>query len=44
MKGHPIIKQSTACKNKRECSGLTPLEISLFIDEGLQSQGEGEAW
>lgn len=40
----PIIKQTAACTTKRERSSLTPVEISLFIDEGLTSQGEGEAW
>ncbi len=42
MKRHPIMKQTTAYKNKgKRC--LTTVEISLFIDEGLMSQGEGEA-
>ena len=44
MKRHPIIKQTAARTTKRERSSLTPVEISLFIDEGLGCQGEGEAW
>lgn len=44
MKRHPIIKQTTAFKNKRERSSLTPVEMSLFIDQGPMSQGEGEVW
>lgn len=42
MKRRPIIKQTAACTTKKERSSLTPVEISLFIDEWLMSQGEGE--